>query len=177
MPAHNQAWQQSLKNYQAVVTETELFELAGIPNHQTAEIFIRKFGLPTTPEELVTAKENFFTESLPRLQRLESVTSLVVEFHGRMPLGVVSGSPLERIHQSLKATSLESYFQCLVSCDDTARGKPFADPYLLGAQRLGVLPEHCLVFEDGNAGIESARAAGMKVICVKNGGLFEWTPA
>jgi mannitol-1-/sugar-/sorbitol-6-phosphatase len=52
----------------------------------------------------------------------------------------------------------------LVTGEDVDRGKPFPDPYLLAAQRLGVSPEHCAVFEDAPAGIEAARAAGVGAI-------------
>ena len=49
----------------------------------------------------------------------------------------------------------------LVTGDDVARGKPFGDPYALGASRLGVPAAECVVFEDAAAGVESARAAGV----------------
>jgi sugar-phosphatase len=52
----------------------------------------------------------------------------------------------------------------LVSGGDVEHGKPFPDPYLLAAQRLGVLPERCAVFEDAPAGIAAARAAGVETI-------------
>ena len=49
----------------------------------------------------------------------------------------------------------------LVTGEDVERGKPFPDPYLLAAQRLGVPPERCAVFEDAPAGIAAAHAAGV----------------
>ena len=52
----------------------------------------------------------------------------------------------------------------LVTADDVAYGKPAPDPYQLAAERLGLPPEHCLVFEDAPAGIESARRAGAAVL-------------
>jgi sugar-phosphatase len=54
----------------------------------------------------------------------------------------------------------------LVTADDVQRGKPTPDPYLLGATRLGVPPARCVAVEDAPAGIEAARAAGMRVIGV-----------
>ena len=54
----------------------------------------------------------------------------------------------------------------LVTADDVRRGKPAPDPYLLGAARLGVPVERCVAVEDAPAGIQSARAAGMRVIGV-----------
>ncbi len=54
--------------------------------------------------------------------------------------------------------------EVLVTSDDVVNGKPDPEPYLKGAMRLGFGPAECLVIEDAPAGIESARAGGMKVI-------------
>jgi sugar-phosphatase len=55
----------------------------------------------------------------------------------------------------------------LVTADDVRRGKPDPEPYLLGAERLGLVPADCLVLEDAPAGVESARAAGCPVLGVR----------
>jgi sugar-phosphatase len=52
----------------------------------------------------------------------------------------------------------------LVTAEDVVNGKPHPEPYLKGAERMGVRPADCLVIEDAPAGIQSARAGGMKVI-------------
>ena len=52
----------------------------------------------------------------------------------------------------------------LVTGDDVKRGKPYPDPYLLGAEKLGFAPEDCVVFEDAIAGAEAAEAAGVGLI-------------
>jgi sugar-phosphatase len=52
----------------------------------------------------------------------------------------------------------------MVTAEDVANGKPHPEPYLKGAELLGMNPEECLVIEDAPAGIRSAHAAGMKVI-------------
>ncbi len=54
----------------------------------------------------------------------------------------------------------------MVTADDVTRGKPAPEPYLLGAQRLGVAPERCLVIEDAPAGIQAGRSAGICVLGV-----------
>jgi mannitol-1-/sugar-/sorbitol-6-phosphatase len=51
-----------------------------------------------------------------------------------------------------------------ITADDVVHGKPHPEPYLRGAEGLGIEPARCLVIEDAPAGIESARAAGMIVI-------------
>ncbi|WP_420138757.1 HAD-IA family hydrolase [Sphingomonas sp.] len=54
----------------------------------------------------------------------------------------------------------------LVTADDVARGKPAPDCFLLAAERLGVSPAQCLVWEDAAAGIAAAEAAGMQVVVI-----------
>ncbi len=54
----------------------------------------------------------------------------------------------------------------LVSADDVSKGKPDPEPYLMGAQLLGMNPVECLVIEDAPAGIRAAHAGGMKVIAI-----------
>ena len=52
----------------------------------------------------------------------------------------------------------------LVTAGDVQRGKPAPDPYLLGAERMGVPVDNCVAIEDSPAGIQAARTAGMRVI-------------
>ena len=54
--------------------------------------------------------------------------------------------------------------KALVTADDVVNGKPHPEPYLKGAELLGVAPRECLVIEDAPAGIQSALAGGMKVL-------------
>ncbi|KAG8890602.1 hypothetical protein FRB98_007157 [Tulasnella sp. 332] len=53
-----------------------------------------------------------------------------------------------------------------VTADDVARGKPFPDPYLLGAEKCGVDPTKCLVVEDAPSGVASGKAARCHVVAV-----------
>lgn len=66
--------------------------------------------------------------------------------------------------------------QQLVTAADVARGKPNPDPYLLGAEKLGIPIEQCVVFEDAPAGYEAGRAAGAGLV-VGVGPLALETPA
>ena len=50
----------------------------------------------------------------------------------------------------------------VVTADDIERGKPHPDPYVVAAERLGRRPSECVVFEDAVAGVEAARAAGVR---------------
>ena len=67
---------------------------------------------------------------------------------------------------SLTTLNLINRFRTFVCAGDYSNSKPHPEPYLIAADRLGVKPEHCLVFEDTEMGIDSARAAGMASVKV-----------
>ena len=55
-----------------------------------------------------------------------------------------------------------------MSSEEVERGKPAPDVYLEAARRLGVEPVHCVAVEDSQAGIRSAKSAGLRVLAVPN---------
>src|SRR5205823_1729561 len=63
-------------------------------------------------------------------------------------------------------TGVASYFQAVVSMEDTQRGKPDPQVFLVAASKLGVVPARCVVFEDAPAGVQAAKAGGMKGVAV-----------
>jgi HAD superfamily hydrolase (TIGR01509 family) len=80
------------------------------------------------------------------------------------PRCVASSSIPERIALSLRVTGLLDLFDNIFSSTQVARGKPAPDLFLHAASRMNTLPEECLVIEDSIAGVQAARAAGMRVI-------------
>lgn len=55
-------------------------------------------------------------------------------------------------------------FDAILTAEDFERSKPDPDCYLKAAERFGIAPEHCVVFEDSFNGLKSGRAAGMYVV-------------
>jgi mannitol-1-/sugar-/sorbitol-6-phosphatase len=98
------------------------------------------------------------TEGIVALPGATDVLSLPV-------VAVVTSCTLRLARARLAAAGLREP-PVLVSADMVARGKPAPDPYLLGAERLGVDPADCIVLEDAPAGIAAGRAAGMTVWAV-----------
>ena len=79
-----------------------------------------------------------------------------------MKFAVVSGSPRESIVRTLETLGLLGEFPVIVGAEDYTHGKPDPEPFLTAARLLGVEVAECLVFEDADAGIASAEAAGMQ---------------
>ena len=79
---------------------------------------------------------------------------------------MASGSDLSLVEPSLQAAGLRNLFNIIITPALVENGKPAPDMFLLAAEKMGVPPEDCLVFEDGQAGIDAATAAGMASVYV-----------
>ena len=79
---------------------------------------------------------------------------------------VGSSGCAENVAFVLERCGIGQYFAGRVSGDMVTRCKPDPEIYLTAAERLGIPPAECLVFEDAKAGIEAARRAGMKVVAI-----------
>jgi HAD superfamily hydrolase (TIGR01509 family) len=84
-----------------------------------------------------------------------------------VPLALVTSAFPWKVEVVLRQLGLESVFNTRVMATDIQRGKPHPDGYLLGAERLGVPAQHCLVFEDAVSGVQAAVAAGAACIGVR----------
>ena len=81
----------------------------------------------------------------------------------RVPLAIVSGAARAEIEPVVDAAGLNGLFRTIVPSDDVVHGKPDPEGYLKALPVLGVPAADVLVFEDTEAGIASAKAAGMRV--------------
>ena len=81
-------------------------------------------------------------------------------------VGLVTSSTDSKMNAVNNAIHLDQLFDTIVTGSDVKQGKPNPDCFLLGAQKLYVKPEDCIVFEDSLAGIQAGISAGMTVIGV-----------
>ncbi len=82
------------------------------------------------------------------------------------PKALVTSSGRAGAHHKLGITGLTAHFAHVITLDDVTTPKPEPEPYLLAAERLGVHPARCLVFEDSDIGAEAAHRAGCVVVQV-----------
>jgi sugar-phosphatase len=83
-----------------------------------------------------------------------------------LQVGLASSSSMALICAVVAALGLDDLFEVLCSADDEPLGKPHPGVYLTAAGKLGVDAQECVAFEDSEAGVASAKAAGMRVIAV-----------
>ena len=70
----------------------------------------------------------------------------------------------QAVEKTLQVLGLIDLIEVIVCAGETEKGKPHPDPFLAAAYQLNISPKDCLVFEDGAAGEEAARRAGMQCI-------------
>lgn len=79
-------------------------------------------------------------------------------------VALVTANNRKLTRQILDKTGLSRYFEVIITCEDVKQQKPNPDPYLKALKELNVSPENCIAFEDSEAGIKSAKSAGIKNI-------------
>ncbi|MGL5008361.1 MAG: HAD family hydrolase [Paracoccaceae bacterium] len=106
-----------------------------------------------------------FADSIARELRVKpGVLELLAAID--LPMAVVTSSGRQHAREKVETAGLAGFFRLIVSVDDVTRAKPAPDPFLLAAERLGVDPARCLVFEDSDTGAEAANRAGCTVVQV-----------
>jgi HAD superfamily hydrolase (TIGR01509 family) len=166
MPLHYKAWLAALREHQCDFPEALFYELGGTPTTRIVELLNERHGYSMSPAETAGRKEVYFLEMLSEIAPIEPVVAIVHEVSGRLPMAVASGGHRRVVTRTLDALGLLEKFDVIVCSEDYARGKPSPDPFLVAAERLGVKPESCLVFEDTPTGEQAALAAGMVSVLV-----------
>ncbi len=85
---------------------------------------------------------------------------------GGITTAVATAAPRVNLDFVLDEARLGPFFDALIDIAAVRRGKPAPDLYLKAAEELGRRPEDCVAFEDSYPGLESALAAGMRVVAV-----------
>jgi beta-phosphoglucomutase len=135
------------------------------------EIIRSLFGEHHTDDDVArlgNEKEEYYrAEATQGIELLPGVRKLLANLHAagyRQAVG--SSAPRQNLDVLLKLTGIEEYFDVVVGMEDTTRGKPDPEVFLVAAERLGVTPQDCIVFEDAVAGVEAAKAGGMQCVAV-----------
>ena len=113
-------------------------------------------------------KERYYRiEAAKGVPLLPGVQPLLDGFRARGARQAVgSSAPRSNVDLILQLTGSAQFFDAIVGMEDTQRGKPDPQVFLAAAAKLGVAPSRCVVLEDAVAGVEAAKAAGMKCVAV-----------
>ena len=173
MPLHFRAWITSFKHHNAPWdwTEDEFYANAGVPDRITTMELNERFGASIDPDSVHDYKAEWYSRHLADLKPVNAVAELAKRYHSEgRKISVASGSDLSIVEPSLEVIGLRDIFEIIVTPRDVEHGKPKPDMFLLAAKQMGVAPRECLVFEDGQAGIDAANAAAMASVFVDSRG-------
>ena len=128
------------------------------------ERFQLPWSLEEAVEEVLRIEKRMIDEGVDVMPGAKELLIFLKE--NNYKTAVASSSIRERAIKLLEQHELIEYFDDFVFGPEVKRGKPNPDIFLIAAQKLQVEPEHCLVLEDSQAGIQAAYCANMRVICV-----------
>jgi len=166
MPLHFLAWKTALAEWKCDFPEELFYAWGGKPPVEIIATLNRMRGLAMPVEAVAEHKESLYFSLLPQLKAIPEVVAHIEEQYGKIPFAVVSGGRRDSVIRTLTTIGLIDKFVTIVGSDDYTHSKPAPDGFLLAAERLGIAPADCLVFEDTDLGLAAAAAAGMASVRV-----------
>lgn len=144
--------------------------IEGMSFSETSAYFKEFFDLPDSIEQI---KEDWnrmaWDKYMNEVPLKEGVPEFLAECRERgIKLGIATSNSRELVENIATVHNLRDYFSCIMTGCEVAHGKPSPDIYQAVAEKLQVLPEKCLVFEDIIPGIMAGKNAGMKVCAVED---------
>ncbi|MFZ0453017.1 MAG: HAD-IA family hydrolase [Ignavibacteriaceae bacterium] len=167
MPLHMEAWKAAFKEYNSYYNENFLFSLKGMKEIEIIDLYNKKFNTNLVPWQMVSAKHKYFIENINSVKRIEQIVQIAEHYFEKLPLAVVSGSVSKIVTLELKTIGIINLFKIVLTADDPYEPKPSPAIFLAAASQLNLEPESCLVFEDGDAGLDAASRAGMETIDIR----------
>ncbi len=165
MQAHKDSFVQTASEFGFALDPALIDELAGLPTAAVVAEISKRYQVALDAAQFSDRKGSiFFDEYIAHTQPVPFVVEHLKQHAGQVKIGVVSGGRRATVVHTLALLGIDHLIETIVCAGETEQGKPFPDPFLKAAQDLGVAPERCMVFEDGEAGVQSAIAAGMQYI-------------
>lgn len=161
-----QAWTQLAAEFE-LETERLLVELIGMRSADT----LARYLPPARCQEAVDRLEDLEVELANETRPLAGALALLEQLGDPTDRWTIVTSATRRLADARWTGAGIPIPPQSVTAEDVTRGKPDPEPFLTGAQRLGVDPARCIVFEDSPSGGAAALAAGATVIAV---GSHEW---
>jgi beta-phosphoglucomutase len=166
---HYLAWKRLAEELGYKLTEQENEQLKGVSRMESLDIILALAGITLAKnekEELADRKNAWFREFVEQMTPDEifpGVKQLIRDLRSSgIKVGLASSSKNARA--VIRLLNIEKEFEAIVDGSMISHTKPHPEIFLKTAKALGVDPEMCVVIEDAEAGVEAARAAGMKCI-------------
>lgn len=147
-------------------TQDYVDAIAPMGFRRAAEYTIERFNFKETPEEIMEEWYSLAESEYSEEVRLKPNVKAYLKFlkQKNIPMAVATASEERLFIPSLKNNGIYEYFESFTTVNEVKRGKGFPDIYIKAAEKLGLEPSECVVFEDILAGVKGARTGGFKVV-------------
>lgn len=172
-PLHYDFGMKFLKKLGVNMSDEEYYTFIGTTSSYMWSTVKKRYNLKNTVEELIEMERSGFFDFLSSpdmtIEPIKYIPELLKSLHeNNYKIGLASSSPIKVIEFIMESFKIRNYFDELVTGDFVKRSKPEPDVFLYTADKLGVLPEECVVIEDSHNGVLAAKRAGMKCIAYRN---------
>ena len=163
-PLHQKVEFEVCREFGMKVREEELDRFRGTKLEDIYSFVIKKYGTGNESiEKMIERKiEIYLKYALREMKLIEGVSEFLEKLRasGKYSYALTTSGRKVQQDQILAKVKLDKFFPIIVTADDVTRGKPDPEAYLITTEKLKELPENCLVIEDSDNGIISAKAAG-----------------
>ena len=175
---HYLAWKNLAKSLGFVFTEEHNELLKGVSRVRSLEILLEIGKVQLTEEQkqpLLLKKNEEYLEYVNKMTPNEILPGIsdVLDYLDANNITYALGSASKNAPLILKKVGLLNRFTAIVDGNDVSKAKPDPEVFLIGAQKLQMKPENCIVVEDAIAGIEAANAANMVSIGIGDAELLK----
>lgn len=168
---HFLSWKRLAKEFDYELTEEINQQLKGVSRMKSLEIVMKHANVSLTEEKkqaLADRKNGWFTDYVHKMKP-EELYPGVKELFSKLKkdkIRIALASSSKNAQTILSILGIQHEFEAVVDGNMILHSKPDPEIFLLAAKKLGLNPADCIVFEDAEAGVEAALAAGMKCVGV-----------
>jgi beta-phosphoglucomutase len=175
---HYKAWKRLANSLGFDFTEHQNEQLKGVSRVRSLELILGWGGVTKTAAEqevLATQKNTWYMEMVNQMKPDEILPGAkeFVEICRKAGIKIALGSASKNSMTILNKIGITNLFDAVIDGNKVSKAKPDPEVFLEGAKALSVEPEECVVFEDAIAGIEAAKAGGMKVVGIGQPGVLD----
>ncbi len=168
MPSHAKAWEMVGQHFGYPFNGNLLYEMGGAPVKTIALEMMKRHAMPLDQlNNVIELKREYGKELIMKHAALLPAANVVRSFYSKKPLALGTGSHRAMTEILLDKFDFEKYFSAIITAEDIQNHKPAPDTFLRCAELIKVKPQRCLVFEDGDLGIQAGLRAGMDVFDVR----------
>lgn len=170
-PLHFELERELLEELGGKITEKEHNNFVGTTDYHMWDTFKKQFNIELPVEEIINIKRERFNQNIHRIKLVDNFEDFIIKvYDAGYSLGLASSNNKKTVDLIIERFNLNKYLKVAMSGEEVKKGKPDPEIFLTTANKLNVLPSHCIVIEDARNGVIAAKSAGMKCVGLQNPG-------